>query len=247
MPSIRTALALTATGTALVTALAPSAGAAGPTRPVVSGHVSASSVTGGLPVGATLSVLQFCPPGTALDRATTATAARAVDGTLDRHVRLASRELWPTGTVSRYRVTRAVPARSEVPLLNAAVCTGRAPAGATTVRGSAVTDLRVWGPAPSDLTVVNGTIAVVTDEVDAEDTFVTVMRAGGVASSRGSLRGAVTAVQTAITESGLSAIVAVGQTSRRIPRGSFVSMENSYRYVADLTRRTTVATDAQQG
>ncbi len=240
MSARRTVLALTATVTvALTGGLAAPASAATPARTLTSGHISISAVSGSLPVGATVSVLQFCPARSGLDKAATRAAERQVDLTLDPHVRLASREFWPAGTVSRYRVIRSVAADSAVLVLNAALCTSTAPAGATTVTGRAATDLRVWGPAPSRLQVVNATVAVTTDDPDADHVFATVMKAGGVASSKGSLRGAVAAVQEASSESGLSAVAAVGQTSRRIPRGSFISMKNSYSYVSDLTRRIT--------
>jgi len=238
--SARTALALTVTLTAALGVLAAPAGAATPAaRTVTSGHISVSAVSGNLPVGATVSVLQFCPARSSLDRAATRAAERQADLALDPHVRLASREFWPAGTVSRYRVTRAVAADGAVPLLNAALCTGRAAGAATTVSGRAATDLRVWGPAPARLEVVNATVALVTDEPDADHVFATVMKAGGVASSTGSLRGAVTAVQHAAQHEGLSAVAAVGQTTRRVPRGSFISMKNSYSYVSDLTRKIT--------
>lgn len=243
MTASRTVLALTAALTATLSISAAPAGAAtAAPRALTSGHVSVSAVSGSLPVGATVSVLQFCPAGSTLDKAGTGEAARQVDGTLDRHVRLASRELWPAGTVSRYRVTRAVPADDAVPLLNAVLCTSSVAAGATAVSGRAATDLRVWGPAPSRLEVANATVAVTTDDPDADDVFATVMKAGGVASSAGSLRGAVTAVQRTAAQEGLSAVAAVGQTTRRVPRGSFISMQNSYSYTSDLTRKITAVT-----
>ncbi len=241
MTASRTTLVLTA---AVVTALglvAAPAGAAAPARTLTSGHISISAVSGSLPVGATISVLQYCPARSALDVPATRAAVRQVDATLDPHVRLASRELWPAGTVSRYRTTRAVAADDAVALLDAVLCTSTAPATAATVSGRAATDLRVWGPAAARLEVVNATVAVVTDDPDADHVFATAMRAGGVASSTGSMRRAVDAVQSAAQEGGLSAVAAVGVTSRRIPRGSFISMENRYSYVSDLTRRITAA------
>jgi hypothetical protein len=229
-----------ATACATVLSVAGPAAAAGPApRTLVSGHVSISAVQGGLPVGATISVLQYCPAGSRLDKAATRTTEAQVDTLLDRHVRLASREFWPAGTVSRYRVVRRVPAGGAVPLLNAALCVSTAPAGAKTVSGRAATDLRVWGPAASRLGLVNATVAVVTDDPDADHVFATAMAAAGVASSQGSLRGAVRAVQEVTQEEGLSAVAAVGTTSRRVTRGRFVSMRNTYSYVSDLTRKIT--------
>ena len=239
MTAVRTALALTATLTAALGVAAAPAGAAAPARSLTSGHISISAVSGSLPVGATISVLQFCPARSTLDKAATRAAEQQADLVLDPHVRLASREFWPAGTVSRYRVTRPVAADSAVPLVNAALCTSTSPAGVTTVSGRAATDLRVWGPAPARLDVANATVAVVTDDPDADHVFATVMKAGGVASSTGSLRGAVTAVQSTAQQQGLSAVAAVGQTTRRVPRGSFISMKNAYSYVSDLSRKIT--------
>ena len=240
MRLVRPAVLVTAC-LALLTSAAP-ASAAGPApRRVVSGHISISAVEGALPVGATLSVLQFCPQGSRLDRAATGAAEAQVDALLDGHVRLASREFWPAGTVSRYRVVRRVGPGGAVPLVNAALCTSTVAAGATTVRGSASTDLRVWGPAPARLGIANATVAVVTDDVQADYVFATAMRAGGVASSRGSLAGAVRAVQEVTREGELSAVAAVGTTSRRVVRGRFLSMRNAYSYVSDLRRKVTAA------
>lgn len=242
MTALRTALAVTATLTvALGVTAAPAGAAALPTGPLTSGHVSVSAVSGSLPVGATVSVVQFCPSGSALDRAATREVGLEADQELDKRVRLASREFWPAGTVSRYRITRPVAAGSAVPLLNAALCTSPAVAGATKVSGRAATDLRVWGPAPSSLEVVNATIAVVTDDPEADDVFATVMAAGGVASSTGSMQNAVTAVQRTATQEGLSVVAAVGKTTRRIPRGSFISLKNHYDYVSDLSKKVTTA------
>jgi hypothetical protein len=236
-----TAVALAAGCTALALGVPAPAGAAA-TRPIVSGHVSLSTVAGALPVGATLSVVEECPRGSRLDRTWTRRAMTGAE--LDPHVRLAGREYWVAGTVSRYRVVRATTADTPVALADAVICTGSAPARATTVRGRASSDLRVWGPAPSDLLLVNGTAAVVTDDVEARHYFATVVRAGGVASSRGSLAGALTAVQEVVQQGDVGAVAAVGQTSRRVPRGSFVSMRNSYGYVSDLRRKVTVTEPA---
>lgn len=125
------------------------------------------------------------------------------------------------------RATRAIGVDDAVPLLNAALCTSNVAAGATTTTGRAATDLRVWGPAPSRLEVVNATVAVTTDDPDADSVFATVMKAGGVASSTGSLHGPVTAVQRTSQQEGLSAVAvaAVGQTTRRVFRGSFIDDE----------------------
>ncbi len=149
--SFRSALVLAMTCTAVAAAAAP-ADAATPTRRLLSGHFSLSGVQGALPAGATVSVLQFCPRGSTLDRAATSRVEREGDADLDSHLRLASRELWPTGTVSRYRVTSKPAAGDGVVILNAALCASTVSARTRTVTGRAATDLRVWGPAPSKLT-----------------------------------------------------------------------------------------------
>ena len=215
------------------------ANAASAQRTLVNAHISISGVQNSLPRGATISVLQYCPSGSRLDQASTGTVQREVDRTvLDRRVRLTSRELWPAGLVSRYRVTRRTSGEPLV-LLNLALCTSTVPGDATTVTGRAATDLRVWGPAPSGRNLINSTTAAVTDSVDSEHVFATAMKAAGVASAKGSLANGVKALQEVVQESEIGAVVAVGQTQRRVRRGTFISMRNTYSYTSDLTRKVT--------
>ena len=82
--------------------------------------------------------------------------------------------------------------------------------------------------------LANGTAAFVSDDTDAEYVLATAMRSAGVASSKGSLTGAPTAAQEVTQEKGLSAGL-----SRRVRRGSYVSMLNTYTYVFDLGKITT--------
>lgn len=236
---MRTTTAL-AVGTACVAVLgaAVPASAAG-TKPLLTGHLSISAVEGSLPAGATVSVLQFCSAGSTLDASGTRQIAKELGSDLDRHVRLASREFWPAGTVSRYRVTRRVTAGQPVMLLDVALCTSTVAGTATTVSGRAATDLRIWGPAPARLQLTNATVALTTDDINAEHVFATAMKAGGVASSKGSLPDAVEAVQETTEEEGLGAVAAVGKTKRSVARGRFISMKNSYSYVSDLTKKIT--------
>ena len=208
-------------------------------RTLVNGHVSVSGVEDPLPRGANISVLQYCPAGSRLDQPSTGTVQRQVDRTvLDPRVRLTSRELWPAGLVSRYRVTRSTSGEPLV-LFNLALCTSSVPGDTKMVTGRAATDLRVWGPAPTGLDLVNATAAVVTDRVDSEHVFATAMKAAGAASSQGSLINGVTALQEVVQESEIGAVVAVGQTQRRVHRGTFISMRNTYSYTSDLTDRVT--------
>ena len=236
--SLGSAVLVAATCTALVAGAAAPVGAT-QRRSVVSAHVSRSAVAGAVPAGATVSVVQTCPKGSSLARTATSQFGRTLDAGLDRRLRLASRELWVAGTVSRYRVTRRLSADRPVVLANAALCASTVPAGATTVTGRAATDLRVWGPAPARLELLNATSTVVADSADTGSAYATMVRAAGVAASRGSLPDAVRAVQEAVQDDELGAVVAVGQTRRRVGRGQFLSMRNSYTYRGDLTNRIT--------
>ena len=238
MKSVRSALVLAMTCSAIAAAAVP-ATAATPTRRLLSGHLSISAVRGALPAGATVSVLQFCPRGSTLDRAATRRAEAEGDGDLDPRVKVDSREFWTTGTVSRYRVNSKLPPTDGVVLFNAALCSSTVPAGTKVVTGRAATDLRVWGPAPSRLQVQNVTVALVSDDINANFSFATIMRAGGVASSSGSLAGGLQAVQQASRAGGLSRVAAEGETQRSVRLGRFISMKNSYSYTSDLTRKVT--------
>lgn len=241
MKSVRSALVLAMTCSAVAAAAVP-ATAATPTRHLLSGHLSISAVGGALPVGATVSVLQFCPAGSTLDRASTRRAEAEGDADLDPRVKVDSREFWTTGTVSRYRVISKFAARDGVVVLNAALCGSNVPATTKSVVGRAATDLRIWGPAPSRLQLRNVTVAMVSDNINANYTFATLMRAGGVASSRGSLVGALQAVQRASQDGGLSLVAARGETQRSVRFGRFISMKNTYTYTSDLTRKVTDST-----
>jgi hypothetical protein len=231
------ATACVAASSAAGTASAATTSAA--SRTLYTGHISVSAVSGALQVGATVSVLQYCTPGSALAVTPTRQAEAEADSALDPHVKLASREFWPAGTVSRYRVVKPLTAGSPLPLLNAALCTSTVPSTATTAAGRGATDLRVWGPAPAKLALVNATVVASTDDPDADDAFATVMTAAGVASSQGSLAGAVKAVQQATQKQGLGTVAAVGLTQRQVAPGRFASMRNAYRYVSDLTKKIT--------
>jgi hypothetical protein len=144
---------------------APVPAAAAEVRPVVSNHVSFTGFGATVRPGAVVSVLQRCPSGSRLDRAATRAAATRFDAELQPTVRRLSRELWSTGMVTRYRVLQAaeVPRDDGFGLVNAAVCTGTRPAGATSVTGRASTEVRLWGPAPSGSRLRTVTLAAVTD------------------------------------------------------------------------------------
>ena len=236
MTSKRTFAALTAGAVALVGVAAAGPATAAPARTLLNGHVSISAVGGALPVGAGVSLIQRCPKGSALDRAET----RAVGDFHDDRLKVASKEYWPAGMVVRYRVRKKLTGQDPAMVLSAALCKTRVASTATTLQAAAKTELRVWGPAPAHVELLNAAVVVVTDDLDADYMFRTSMRAAGVNSHPAGLRGAVEAVQETLQDGDDSAVVAAGRTNRRVARGKFVSMVNNYRFTAHLDRKITV-------
>ena len=213
--------------------LAASVGVAAPGqaatgRTVTSVHASVSAVVGALPAGAGITVIQTCPKGSDLDRG----ATRAVGEAHDPHLRRTSRELWPAGVATRYRVRTSVDATEDLALaVGVVVCRIHVGAHQRVVTGRATTDVRVWGPAPTRVDLLNVTVMATTDARNPERLLRTAVRGTGVGSSRGSLRHAVEAVQETLDGQGdLGGVVAMGSTRRAVPRGSFASMENRYRF-----------------
>ncbi len=236
MKVTRVLAAATAAGAALIAAAVPAAAASPKT--LLNGHVSVAAVSGALPTGAGISVIQYCPKGSDLDKAET----RAVGEQHDARLRVASTEYWPAGMVVRYRVAEPLRADDPALILTAALCKTRVAATATRLSAAAKVDLRIWGPAPAQVELVDSAVVAVTDDLDADYVFRTSMQAAGVNSHHASLRGAVQAVQETIAgEDGLDAVVAAGQTTRKVSRGKFVSMQNHYRFTADLNSRITVS------
>ena len=234
----RTLTALTAAGAAaLVTAAGVVPAAAAAPRTLLNGHVSIAVVDGALPVGAGVTVIQHCPKGSDLDRGET----RAVGEIHDHRLKVASKEFWPAGMVVRYRVAKKLTGQDPAMVLTAALCNTRVAATATTLAAQAKVDLRVWGPAPAHVELLNAAVVVVTDDLDADYLFRTSMRAAGVDSHPAGLRGAVQAVQETVQEKDMTAVVAAGRTNRRVSRGKFISMVNNYRYTARLDRKITVS------
>ena len=177
------------------------------------------------------------------------------DAELQSTVRRVSRELWPTGMVTRYRVLEAaeVPRDDGFGLVNAAVCTGTRPVRATSVTGRASTEVRVWGPAASAARVLTFTLAAISDRPftpeggpSAELPYRTAVRALGVSSSRGALAGGARATQAVHDDDGSGTVATTGTTRRAVPAGRYVSVRSSYAFTADLTRRITV-TEAPPG
>jgi hypothetical protein len=223
-------------------------------RSVVSTHLSFTGFDEGVRAGATVSVVQSCPAGSSLDEAATRSYATRVDAELQSTVRRVSRELWPTGMVTRYRVLSVaeVPRDDGFGLVNAAICTGRTSSRATSVSGRASTDVRVWGPASAGAQLFSVTLAAVTDRPPRPEgasgtdlPYRTAVRAAGVQPSRGALDRGVRAVQQVGDDDGSGTVLTTGTTLRTVPRGRFASMRSSYAYTSDLTRRITVTNEPE--
>lgn len=252
MSTARTALLATALGVGLVvTPMAP-ATADTATRRIDATQLSFTSFDHRVPRGAVVSVVQTCPAGTLLDTAQTRALNRELDPLLraEPNVRLASRELWVAGLVSRYRVVRAggVPTEDGFGVPGAAVCTRRVPGTTRSLVSRASTDVRVWGPAPAGARIYNFTGVFVSDAPATEDgppPFVSSARSTGVGPSAGALRGGVRAVQRAADDGGVPLVSADGTVRRSVPRGQFVSMRSSYAVTTDLTRRLSFDDTAQ--
>ena len=227
--------------TAALVGVVPVPAAAQAARPVVTQLVSFSGFDARVPAGARVSVVQTCPAGTRLDRAATRAQAVRFDAEVQPTVRLTSRELWPTGMVTRYRVLQAadVPRDDGFGLVNAAVCTGAGRAGATSVTGRASTDVRVWGPVPAGARLFSLTLPAVTD-VSGQPPFRTAVRAAGVQTAGGALPGGVRAAQEVGDDDGSGSVMTTGVTTRRATAGTFLSMRSACTWTTDLTRRTTV-------
>ncbi len=236
-------------GTFLALSAVPLPATAAEVRPVVTSHISFTGFDARVQAGAVVSVLQRCPAGSRLDRAATEAAAAPGDPELQSTVRRTSRELWPTGMVTRYRVLRAaaVPRDDGFGLVNTAVCTGTRPTRATSLRGRASTDVRVWGPAASGARVFSVTLVAVSDRPFRDDAgpgaelpYRTAVRGTGASASPGALGGGVLARQEAMDDDGSGSVMTTATTRRAVPAGRFVSVRSAYSFTADLTRRITV-------
>lgn len=207
-------------------------------RAVQTGHISVTAVIGRLAKGSDISIVQTCPRGTTLLRGVTRRAGELHSS----RVRLTSRELWPAGTVSRYRLKHAMPASSSLLLFNAAACRSVVPDGGTRVHGRATIDVRVWGPAKRRVRLINAALVVVADHLEDVNgnVYRVTMRAGGVNSNHASVRRAVTAMQDVFDDPVQPAVTATGRTHKAIARGQFASMQNHYRFVGHLGQVLTV-------
>jgi hypothetical protein len=189
-------------------------------------------VDGTLPAGAGISVIQVCPSGSALDRADTGFAG----GGHDKRLKVTSREYWPAGMVTRYLTTKRI--SDGVGVANVIICKASVPSSQTVFKGAAKTDLRVWGPAPAKVELVNFALVAVTDDMSSEYLFRTAIKAAGVDSHPASLKNSLRAVQEVLEDdSPHMAVMAAGTTRQEVRRGTFVSMRNNYRFRADLTNK----------
>lgn len=226
-PSARRALrAVAALGTAAALVAAGAVGAQASTKApkVETVHVAITAVSGALPAGAGITVVQSCPRGTDLDRSFAGVEAHA--GVLRR----TSRELWPAGVATRYTVRSTMGADDVALVATAAVCVHRTRHGAHVVRGLASVDTRVWGPAPADVDLASVAVVAGVDLANGR-MLRTSVRAAGVGSSRGSLKAAVAGVQEALTDDAdVQGVAAAGVTTRSVPRGRFASLLSSYRF-----------------
>jgi hypothetical protein len=171
--------------------------------------VSLSAVSGSLPAGAGITVIQTCPKGADLDRSVT----RAVGEVHDPRLKVASREYWVAGVVTRYRVADALNEPGDLTLaVGIMACRIHVGRNVRTMAGTA-------------------TVMGVVDRNHPERLLRTTVKGSGVGSSRGSLRRAVKAVRVSLnSQLGIGGVVAIGSTTRSVPRGKFASVENRYRF-----------------
>jgi hypothetical protein len=107
--------------------------------------IVATTVSYGDVVGATISVIQTCPIGASLDVALT----RRRTPRTPANFRLLSREFWPRGLVSRWRMTAPMPQRDNAASPSqTVVCVQDLPAGTARHTDRVSVIARLWGPAP---------------------------------------------------------------------------------------------------
>jgi hypothetical protein len=95
--------------------------------------------------GAILSIIHVCPTGSVLNRRLT----RALIAPTPPGYRLLSRELWPRGMVTRWRLGGARVKGDNPPLPTQTVaCAQTVSAGATRHTATISVTMRVWGPGP---------------------------------------------------------------------------------------------------
>ena len=143
---LRPATAVTATllFLVLVMVLGISAQASSAPRTVTSLVTTEIGSAGTLPAGVSLSIVQVCPPNSSLDRGRSSGQSHR----LPPNVRLISRELWPRGAVTRWRVTGSLPPKGDIvgSIQQTVAC--REPLRSTAGNHNAGVSVlvRVWGP-----------------------------------------------------------------------------------------------------
>ena len=107
--------------------------------------IVATTVSYGDVVGATISVIQTCPIGASLDVGLT----RQRTPRTPANFRLLSREFWPRGLVSRWRMTAPMPQRDNAASpAQTVVCVQDLPGGTARHTAQVSVIARLWGPAP---------------------------------------------------------------------------------------------------
>ena len=139
---------------ALVTALPAGAVASTAPRTVTSLVTTEIGPVDAPRSGLTLSIVQICPRGSSLARARSAGQVHR----LPPNVRRISRELWPRGAVTRWRVTGALPPGDIIGSMQQTVAC-REPLRSTAGRHDAGVSVkvRVWGPATDRLALESTT------------------------------------------------------------------------------------------
>jgi len=236
MRNLFRAVGLTAAVTGILLASAVPSNAAS-TRPIQTGVVSITGVSGPLHAGATISVVQVCPTGTKIAREVTRGAGQLHTG----GVRVASRELWPAGMVTRFRVVREMHAEDSALLFTALACKMRVAGSTTLVRGRATVDVRLWGPADSRVVLLNAVTLVVASNLLTGTDYATTMKAVGVNSNHASVQHAVRAMQAEFNEAGSGLVIAAGETRKAVARGTFASMQSHFRFRGHLDRELWVS------
>ena len=126
----------------LMMVLGTSAQASSSPRPVTS--LVTTEIAGTLSPGLSLSIVQVCPLNSSLDRVRSSGQSHR----LPPNVRLISRELWPRGAVTRWRVTGSLPPKGDIvgSIQQTVAC--REPLRSTASHHDAGVSVlvRVWGP-----------------------------------------------------------------------------------------------------
>jgi hypothetical protein len=122
---------------ASVVAVQPAAASA----PTVIRLRSSVAVQVKIPAGSGVSLVQTCPAGSVLDVRATGSRAHPIRSSA---LALVSRELWPSGMVTRWTARRSTVTATAWQVTDAIVCRARVAAGARTYSGVVTTVIRLW-------------------------------------------------------------------------------------------------------